>query len=104
MARFSGAFRSGDPAVLANVRTTYLAITPRGECLQRVLVDAMTRAGLPVTPAPEGIRVTYRGNIGFAFNFSGNPGTVPERPSQRFLIGAREVEPAGLSIWIEDEP
>ena len=104
MARFSGGFRGGAPAVLANVRTTYLAITPRGECLRRVLVDAMTRAGLPVTPAPEGIRVTFRGNIGFAFNFSGSPGMVPERPSQRFLIGARRVEPAGLSIWIEEDP
>ena len=102
MAHFSGGFCGGAPAVLANGRTTYLATVPRGECLRRVLAEAMTRAGLPVVPTPEGIRVTYRGNVGFAFNFSDGPRTVPERGSQRFLIGTRTVEPAGLSIWVED--
>ena len=102
VACFSGGFRSGDPAVLANDRTTYLAIVPREECLRRVLAEAMTRAGLPDVSTPEGIRVTYRGNIGFAFNFSDGSRAVPERGSQRFLIGSRTVEPAGLSIWIEE--
>ncbi len=101
VARFAGSYRPGSPAIIENSRTTYLAALPRGDFLADVMSKAAARAGVPVQPTGDGLRLTSRGHVHFAFNFANSPATLPERAGRKFLIGGREVAPVDLAVWIE---
>ena len=101
-ARFVDADGVGAPAIVANRRATYLAMLPRGRFLRRLFADELGRVGIPVRPTGRDLRVTWRGDVGFAFNYGPEPVRLASTSGRRYLVGGRRIAPAGLAIWQDD--
>ncbi|MFY2825527.1 beta-galactosidase [Ruegeria sp. MALMAid1280] len=100
-ARFSSAYRDGSPAMVQSDRAMYLAMIPRGPLLQAVLAEALNWAGITATENNRDMRVTRRGELFFAFNFSATPQVLSGSEDRQYLVGGSEVAAYGVSIWAE---
>lgn len=94
-----GRFDDGGPAWLRSGRCDYLACSPGEALLDVVLADAADRAGLATALLAEGVRVSRRGDLVFAINYAPEPRMAPVLDDAVFLVGGRELPPAGVSIW-----
>ncbi|WP_170430316.1 beta-galactosidase [Ruegeria arenilitoris] len=100
-ARFSSVYRDGSPAIVQSDRAMYLAMIPRGPLLQAVLAQALNWADIPVTENNRDMRVTRRGELLFAFNFSATGQVLPYREERHYLFGTSEIPSYGVSVWME---
>ncbi|WP_170401805.1 beta-galactosidase [Ruegeria arenilitoris] len=100
-ARFSSVYRDGSPAIVQSDRAMYLAMIPRGPLLQAVLAQALNWADIPVTENNRDMRVTRRGELFFAFNFSATEQVLPDREERHYLFGTSEIPSYGVSVWME---
>jgi beta-galactosidase len=68
---------AGQPAVVlhGNARTIG-AWSPT--LVAEVLIRALTEAGVPVTPVPDGVRIARRGDLVVRMNFNETPLTLPD--------------------------
>jgi len=96
---FSSTYRNGSPAIVRSDRTIYLAMFPRGPLLQAVLTDALKWAGIPQANCGPDLRITRRGELGFAFNFGSTSLSVPPDSAREYLFGGSEIPPYGVSVW-----
>lgn len=103
-ARFSSVYRDGSPAIVQSDQAMYLAMVPRGPLLQAVLIEALNWAGIPVTVTNRDVRVTRRGELFFAFNFSETGQGLPDHEERQYLVGTSEIPPYGFSAWLEPRP
>lgn len=92
---------AGTPAILRNVRVTYLAMLPQGDLLRALITDLLQQAGVDCHPTGADLRITRRGGLGFAFNFGPHPARLPSSPDREFLVGGSEIGPSDLTIWRE---
>jgi beta-galactosidase len=67
--------------------------------LDVVLADAADRAGLATALLAEGVRVSRRGDLLLAVNYAPELRLAPAPDDAVFLVGGRELPPAGVSIW-----
>ncbi len=100
-ARFSSVYRDGSPAMVQSDRAMYLAMIPRGPLLQAVLAEALNWAGIPATEDNRDMRVTRRGELFFAFNFSATLQVLSSPEDRQYLVGGSEVPAYGVSVWTE---
>ena len=91
-------FTDGLPAVVRHGSRTYLGGWGDFALLTSLIETLASRAHLPTTPLPEGIRLRRRGDLVFAFNYSDRPWTAPVEPS-RLVLGSLEIGPSDLAIW-----
>jgi len=103
LATFEGEHRPGSPAVIGNDRARYVATLPRGEFLTKLMGDTLGWAGVASLPDLGDLRLARRGRLRFAFNYGGRPVAVPAPASAEFLVSGREIGPADVAIWMEDE-
>lgn len=94
-----GQFDDGGPAWLRSCRCDYLACSPDAALLDVVLADAADRAGLAAALLAEGVRVSRRGDLVLAVNYAPELRLAPAPDDAVFLVGGRELPPAGVSIW-----
>jgi beta-galactosidase len=94
-----GRFDDGGPAWLRSGRCDYLACSPDAALLDVVLADAADRAGLATALLAEGVRVSRRGDLVLAVNYAPELRLAPAPDDAVFLVGGRELPPAGVSIW-----
>lgn len=99
LARFDGSYRNGSPAIVGNEKARYLAILPDVAFLERILSDALDWAGVAYTADLGDIRITRRGNLGFAFNFGPQTSELSLPETTQFHVGGHRLEPAGVAIW-----
>ena len=96
--------RFGDdtPAILRRGRVRYLAATLDAALLDAVIEGAAADAGLVTTRLPEGLRLRRRGRVQFAFHSGPGRVEVPAPAGARWLVGERELGPAGVAAWLAD--
>lgn len=70
----------GAPVALRAGRLTYMGGWGDAAALDRIVADLCARAGLPVTPMPEGVRVRDAGRDRFWFNHAAAPVETPAGP------------------------
>ncbi len=99
VACFSSAYRDGSPAIVRSDRATYLAMIPRGPLLQAVLANTLNWANIPTSHCGPDLRITYRGELGFAFNYGTTALSLPEDSARAYLFGGSEIPPYGVSVW-----
>jgi beta-galactosidase len=92
-------FSDGSGAAYARGNRHYLGFWPDPAFLAAYFAPLAGAAGLQPTVLPEGLRLRRRGNLTFAFNSNSVPLEAPVPQGATFLIGNREVEPHGLSVW-----
>jgi beta-galactosidase len=67
--------------------------------LRHVLRALCAEAGIHTIELPQGLRIARRGDLHFAFNYDRSPLEVPARAEAEFLIGERNLPPAGVAVW-----
>jgi beta-galactosidase len=78
-----------------------VATLPEPDLLARILTDALTWAGVDHLDDLGDLRITRRGNLGFAFNYGPDAAEVPAPSTARFLIGERRLGPVDVAVWDE---
>ena len=95
-------FEDDTPAILRRGRARYLAGTLDMALLDDVVEAAARDAGLPATRLPEGLRLRRRGRVQFAFHAGPGRVAVPAPADATWLLGERELGPAGVAAWLAD--
>jgi beta-galactosidase len=92
-------FAHEKPAVVRAGRFAYLACLTDDAFLIDWFESLAEEAGLGPQRLPSGGRLRRRGGVTFAFNSDPEPWCAPAPPEAEFILGAREVPPAGVSAW-----
>jgi beta-galactosidase len=92
-------FADGHPAVLRRGRLRYLAGAFDAALLAAVLAQAARDAGLAMQPVDGGLRLRRRGTLQFAINYGPSPAVAPAPAGARFVLGSRDLPPAGVAAW-----
>jgi beta-galactosidase len=80
-------------------RINYLACWPPARLLEHALRSLCAEAGVAVIRLPDGLRITRRGDLAFAFNYDRVAVEVPAPGDAEFLLGTRTLPPAGVAAW-----
>lgn len=80
------------------------SVTFAGVYGERTLAEAVIEKlcqsiGRAVQPLAGRVRVLQRDGYAICLNYNDTPITVPAPEGTQFLIGARELEPAGVAVW-----
>jgi beta-galactosidase len=92
-------FADGGPAWVRQGRWNYLATWPEPALFDAVIERLEKDAGLFILTLEEGVRLRTRDGVAFAFNFAPEPRTAPAPRKARFVLGAAEMPPGGVSAW-----
>lgn len=95
-------FEDGGPALLKRGNLRYLAGSFDRALLDAVIEGAAADAGLAVERLPEGLRLRRRGRLQFAFHYGPGRASVPAPADAAWVLGGRELGPAGVAAWIAD--
>ncbi|MBB3213528.1 beta-galactosidase [Herbaspirillum sp. Sphag1AN] len=92
-------FDDQHPAIVHYRGLHYLASVFDADFTRSVLQRVAHRAGLSAQCLPEGLRVSQRGGLQFAVNYSNVACNVPAGERAEFLVGSRHLEPQGVAIY-----
>jgi beta-galactosidase len=106
MATYTDQFYAGKPAAvtrkLGKGSVTYIGVDSlSGDLEQSLLRRIYTTAGVKPASLRPDFLVDWRDGFWVATNFTSTPATIPAASSAQVLIGAREVLPGGVAIWVE---
>jgi beta-galactosidase len=90
----------GLPALVRHGDVHYLTTLTDDGFLDVLLARMCGEAGVAITPVSGGLRLRRRGALHFAINYGDQPATAPAAADAKFLLGARDVAPRDLAIWI----
>jgi beta-galactosidase len=102
-AKFSNMFYAGAAAILHKKHTAG-SVTYCGTFGERGLAEAVIEKlcrtiGSDAKPLPNRVRVLERDGFKICLNYTDQSVTVPAPAGTRFLIGAADLEPAGVAVW-----
>jgi beta-galactosidase len=99
--RVEAQFDDGWPALLSHGRVRYVAACLSRELHLGVVGDAARAAGLAVQRLPEGLRLSRRGGLRFAFNFGEARAQAPAPEGAEFVLGQRDLARGDVCAWRE---
>lgn len=103
LATFKSDYRDGFPALVGNDRCRYAATHFSGELQQSLAKDLIEWAQVEKHDAiMEGVRVTKRGNLNFAFNFSSEIRELKLSRTAEVYVGSTSMESFGVTIWSDE--
>lgn len=82
-------------------RLNYLPCWPAAGLLRHVLRALCAEARILSMDLPDGLRISRRGGLVFAFNYDRAAVTVPAAADAEFIIGSAVLPPAGAAVWRE---
>ncbi len=99
LASYEGDYRAGQAAIVGNDRYRYCGLLLRDQMLVAVMEDTLHWAGLATTEFSEDLRVTRRGKLNFAFNFSQQSQQLNIPTDAKIYLGSANIEAIGVTIW-----
>ena len=93
-----------EPALVRFGNCTYFATLTCKRFLVDYFESLCETLNIPTQRCAEGLRVTRRGNLGFAFNFSARTQTINVEKTAEFLLGDSEVKPQDVAVWRLSNP
>jgi beta-galactosidase len=108
LATYADHFYAGKPAAtrrrLGRGTATYIGVdTLDGEFERALLTRIYADAGAAPRNLPPGLIVDWRDGFWVATNFTDKRLTVPAAPDAKLLLGSRQLDPAGVAVWVESE-
>ena len=104
-AKYGNMFYHGATAVTHAKRgtgsVTYCGVFAGRDFADAIIERLCTAEGLGGKPLPDGVRVVQRGNLRIAMNFTDHPATIDVPAGTTFVLGGRNLEPAGVAVWRE---
>jgi beta-galactosidase len=106
LARHEDHFYAGAAAAVSRAlgkgSVTYVGVdTLSGDLEREIVRRVFTDAGVAIEDLPDQLFVDWRDGFWIASNFSSEKRAAPLPPGVAPLVGARELEPAGVAIWKE---
>lgn len=106
LATYLDQFYSGRAAAttrkLGKGTVTYIGVESLdGEMEFALLEQVFRNAGVATRALPSQLVVDWRDGFWVATNFSSGKVRIPARDAAQILIGARELDPAGVAVWVE---
>jgi beta-galactosidase len=92
-------YDNGEPAVVRQDRTTYIGTLTNREFLLDFFQQYCQQASIPTYRFGSDIRVSQRGDLMFAFNYSDQPQELPLDSGARLMLGSTRIEPHGVTVW-----
>ena len=92
-------YDNGEPAVVRQDRTTYIGTLTNREFLLDFFQQYCQQASIPTYRFGTDIRVSQRGDLMFAFNYSDQPQELPLDSGARLMLGSTRIEPHGVAVW-----
>ena len=88
-----------EPAIVRQDRFTYIGTLTNKEFLRDFFQQQCLKAQITTYHFGENIRVSQRGNLLFAFNYSDQSQSLPLDPEAKLLLGNKTIEPHGVTVW-----
>lgn len=95
-------FDDGNPAIVRHQRFHYLASVFDADFMRDYFAEVAQEAGLTVLRLADSMRISRRGALTYVFNYGDTPAAAPAQAGARFVIGAQQVPPQGVSVF-EDQ-
>jgi beta-galactosidase len=92
-------YDNGEPAIVRQDRTTYIGTLTNREFLLDFFQQYCQQASIPTYRFGTDIRVSQRGDLMFAFNYSDQPQELPLDSGARLMLGSTRIEPHGVTVW-----
>jgi len=92
-------YEDNQPAVVTQNRFTYMGTLTDREFLLDFFQQHCQQAGIPIYRFGADIRVSQRGNLLFAFNYSNQPRELPLDAQAQLILGTATIEPHGVTVW-----
>ncbi len=93
------AYTSGAPAIVRKDNYIYVGTAISDALLKDLFTDICNELLISTYTLASDIRISRRGNLTFAFNYSGNTIQAPAPQDAKFLIGHTEIGPYNLAVW-----
>ncbi len=94
-------FHDKSPALVRFGHFLYLATLTDGEFLKDLFQSLCNQSGIATRMYGDDIRVCKRGDILYAFNYSGMPRPLPLTDNDKVLLGEKMISPYGVTAWVE---
>jgi beta-galactosidase len=92
-------YDNAEPAIVRQDRFTYIGTLTNKEFLRDFFQQQCLDAQIKIYHFGEDIRVSQRGNLLFAFNYSDQSQSLPLDPDAKLLLGNKTIEPHGVTVW-----
>jgi beta-galactosidase len=102
-AKYANMFYAGAPAIThrkhKNGSVTYCGVFGGRDLAEAVIEKLADVIGHDADPLPDRVRVTRRGAYMIALNFGDQTVATPAPKDVQFVLGSRQLAPAGVAIW-----
>ena len=92
-------YHNDEPAIVRSGPFTYLGTLTNRDFLLDFLQQQCDHKGVLTYRFGEDIRVSQRGSLMFAFNYSKQAQLLPLAADTQWLIGSATLQPHGLAVW-----
>lgn len=92
-------FANGTPAIVEKGNVTYIATLTDDAFLKDFLRVQCEKLSVAVVDMDDDIRMSYRGGLGFAFNYSGESKAAPVPEGAKVVLGDVLMPPQGVVAW-----
>jgi beta-galactosidase len=105
LARYADQFYAGAAAVIQRKHgrgtVTYCGAYAEQSLCEAIIDRIAMSAKLAVTPLPPRVQLLRRGPHRILLNYQDKQIDAPAPKNARFVLGSRQVEPAGVAVWEE---
>ncbi|HEX8322876.1 MAG TPA: beta-galactosidase, partial [Tepidisphaeraceae bacterium] len=103
-AKYTNMFYSGAPAIThkrhGTGSVTYCGVFGKRDLASAVIEKLCVAEAISVKPLPDRVRILRRGRFNIALNFNDKPVVLPTLPNTTFVLGSRQLEAAGVAVWV----
>ena len=92
-------YKDNQPAVVTQGRFTYIGTLTDREFLLDFFQQQCQQANIPIYRFGADIRVSQRGDLMFAFNYSDQPQDLALDAQAQLILGTATIEPHGVTVW-----
>jgi beta-galactosidase len=92
-------YEDNQPAVVTQDRFTYIGTLTNREFLLDFFHQHCQQASIATYRFGQDIRVSQRGNLIFAFNYSDQSQELPLDSDTSLMLGSAHIEPHGVTVW-----
>jgi beta-galactosidase len=105
LATYADQFYKGTAAVTQAARgkgtVTYYGVFAEADFTARVVEKLAVQLKVPITNLPERVQILRRGKHRICLNYQDATFDVPAPQGAKFVVGSRQLGPAGVAVWEE---
>ncbi|UTW54798.1 beta-galactosidase [Kordiimonas sp. SCSIO 12610] len=92
-------YASNEAAIIRQDQLVYIGALIDDTLLKALFSDLCAEQNLTIYSSEEDVRISTRGALTFAFNYSGKAKSAPVPENATILIGGKEIAPYNVTVW-----